>query len=369
MGTYLFGLENSKHDFTEKKSFGKNIFTNAWPVALGQYLSHKRHLPIPLIEAVVDGERTATRIDYVSWERVLGCGDSSHVYFSFENIYEGYDRLVREGKSPNKSDLVVMTEDASRHLRSFEIKLVVAPTSQTANYEKRNQSCELVVRPSTIEQLAYSIAHSYGEGGKSELQRTITDALNRPSSFRWADETFMGRRLEQVLNAARNIVHQGIEVQTPLVLNALWRTESQAPLLDENAFDHFVWTDMAFLQLLIDEVSYQVETGKTEITRPGRSLIWLIRSLMDYVIDGCFDFARVLSEIIFNVQSDKAAAFSGERILRHLGSDEFYEPRVKRSEISEILTDEGISYLQPERRLDYVLYLNAMREQLVNDSK
>lgn len=103
-----------------------------------------------------------------------------------------------------------------------------------------------MVRPPTIEQLAFSIAHSYGTARRVELMDLIVSALGKPNDYKWSDEQFMLQQLPKVLEAAENVVRGGLQNQTPLVLTAAWRTESQKPVLQENAFDAFVWTDKVF---------------------------------------------------------------------------------------------------------------------------
>lgn len=51
MKPFLYGLDHASHDFSESSSLGKNIFTNAFPLSLAQYLATVRKLPIPLIKA------------------------------------------------------------------------------------------------------------------------------------------------------------------------------------------------------------------------------------------------------------------------------------------------------------------------------
>lgn len=81
-----------------------------------------------------------------------------------------------------------------------------------------------------------------------------------------------------VIEAAEDIIRNGIEEQTPLVVIAEWRTEGQTPRLDENAFDVFVVTDMALLSAFTQTANNRAKT----ISRPYRSVIWLVKSLYDY---------------------------------------------------------------------------------------
>lgn len=370
MQPLLFGLNHASHDFRDSNSLGKNIFTNAFPLSLGQYLSMKRNLLIPTIQAGLNphGELT-TEHTMTPWSEIIGT-DPSQAYFEFEGIYEGYGQYTHT--SANKSDVVVIDQTTREHRRPLEIKLVVVPTSSTAHRDRKNQSCEIVVRPPTVEQLAFSIAHSYGSEKRYELQQLIVNKLRQPNDYKWSDERYMIDTMPLILEAAENVACGGLEVQTPLVLTAIWRSERQKPTLEEHAFDLFVWTDMAFLQLFIDQTrrEYYKKDGSRKskvpkkISRPSRALVWLVKSLLDYTVQNTLNFGGIHSQITFDVQSDKAGSFSGNASLKHLASKEFFEPRITRSELSEVLSPLSAQHLMPERRLDAAIAIQHLAEEL-----
>lgn len=368
MRPFLYGLNHASHDFTESSSLGKNIFTNAFPLAMAQYLAVERNLKIPTIKARLSGEDLTTARELTEWEDIIGIRPDL-AYFAFEGVYSGYDQYTHT--SANKSDVVVARKGTGEHLRPLEIKLVVVPTSSTANRPKSEQSCEIVVRPPTVEQLAFSIAHSYGPTRRHELQTMIADALGQPNDYGWTDEKAMIQDLPKILTAAETIAKGGVDAQTPLVMNAVWRSEGQKPVLEENAFDVFVWTDMAFVQLFTRHARrvYYEASGRRkaklpkEISRPSRALIWLVISLWDYTTQGSLDFGRHHSRITYGVQSDKAASFTGSASLEHLRSQEFFEPRISREELDKVLTPAALEHLMPERRLDAAIAVQHLAKQ------
>ncbi|WP_187977154.1 HindVP family restriction endonuclease [Mycetocola sp. JXN-3] len=374
MKPFLYGLDHASHDFRESSSLGKNIFTNAFPLSLAQYLANVRGLPIPIIRATTDADsRLTTKHEMTEWSEILGTS-LDQVHFEFEGVYSGYNDYTHT--SANKSDVVVIERASGRHLRPLEIKLVVVPTSSTARRDRKDQSCEIVVRPSTVEQLAFSIAHSYGASKRSHLQKLLVDELGQPSDYKWSDEKFMIEAMPRVLKAAENVIRGGLDVQTPLVLTAIWRSEGQKPVLEEHAFDVFAWTDMAFTQLFIDQVrrehfsanGIKKQKAPTSISRPSRALVWLVRSLLDYAIQNTLNFGSIHSEITFGVQSDKAGSFSGEASLKHLRSPEFLTPRVTRSELGEVLSPSSAQFLMPERRLDAAIAIQHLAEELSREA-
>ncbi|WP_053942598.1 HindVP family restriction endonuclease [Kallipyga gabonensis] len=355
----LFGLDHASHDFTDPVSLGKNIFTNAFPISIAQYLALRKGMDIPLITADIADQKIVTKHTLKSWREIIETDPESAI-FKFEEIFQGFNPYTNA--SPNKSDIVV-SDASGKQTRAFEVKLVVVPNSQTADRPHDKQSCEIVVRPPSIEQLAFSIADSYGAARRTELLDIITDCLKNPMDYQWSTELWMRDKVPKVVMAANEIVRQGIKLQTPFALTAIWRTKGQKPVLEDNAFDIFAWTDMAFLQLFIDKSTDDVNNSKRKknsVTRPERSLIWLISALFDYAAQRTLNFSKHHSKITYDAQTDKAGAFAGDIPLKHLNSPEFRNPRIQKAELESIVTREAFNYLMPERRLDSAIMIQHL---------
>lgn len=357
---YLYGLRNASHDFTQEESLGKNIFTNAFPISIAQYLSQKRHLDIPLVKAVAIRGALSTKHSLTPWSEIIGA-DPESARFNFESIYSGYQKYTKG--QPNKSDIVVTDRDGN-HTRPFEVKLVVIPNSQTATNPHDEQSCEIVVRPPTIEQLSFSIANSYGPDRRQDILNIIAKTLENPMDYKWSESSWMSQKIPLVTEAASEIIKGAIKTQTPFALTAIWRTIGQQPILEENAFDVFAWTDMAFVQLFINKAN--LERNSTGITRPQRSLIWLISALFDYAAQGTLDFMKHRSKITFGAQTDKAGSFAGDVPYKLLYSSEFINPRITKQELDYIISPAAFDYLMPERRLDGVIVTQHLINQQEN---
>lgn len=360
--SFLFGLERASHNFRQKESLGKNIFTNAFPIALAQFLALKEKLEIPVIEAIFDAEQLGTRHIKKPWKQIIGVNPKEAQFF-FEMPFDGY-RPYTKG-TPNKSDIVAANADGV-HTRPFEVKLVVIPNSQTADKPHDEQSCEIVLRPPTIEQLAFSIANSYGTRRRAELLDIIAKCLVNPMDYNWTNHDWMKGHLELVKTATVEVIRNALVSQTPFALTAIWRTQGQKPILEENAFDVFVWTDMAFAQLLMGETDGAAECTsrrKTAITRPERSLVWLLSSLYDYAAQSTLNFGKHHSRITYGTQTDKAGAFAGSVPLKFLRSEEFFKPRITRNKLERIVSPQALALLMPERRLDAVLVTQHLMKQ------
>lgn len=352
----LFGLGNANHVFDEKhraEAFGKNIFTNAFPIALAQYMDSIGIGPM-CIRALVndDGLLTTEQVEIPFSEQV--CCDASKARWLFEESYDEY-RAFATGE-PNRSDIVVQDGVTGKHAAALEVKLITVPNSATAHLPRPQQSCELVTRPPSIEQLCFSIARSFGYSNRHDIGDIIADSLGNPMDYKWSDEHFMLEHLPQLVDAAESVAKEGIEEQHTFALSAIWRTKGQNPVLDEECFDIFTWTDMAFMQLFTDSVS---ETATT-ISRPARSVIWLVKALFDYSVQGKVTFEKTHSDITFGAQTDKAASFAGPKMLKFIGGDTFMHPRIRSSEYTKIIEPHAVDYLKPERRLDAVLGITKM---------
>lgn len=352
----LFGLENSNHDFDEKHrgDFGKNIFTNAFPIALSQYMDSIGLGPI-CIRACMGKEGLSTEQVETPFSNLIGC-DARKARWLFESSYSEYEKYATG--TPNRSDIVVVDGTTNIHTSALEVKLITVPNSATADLPREKQSCELVSRPPSIEQLCFSIARSFGYERRHDIGDVISRCLENPMDYKWTDEAFMLDHLNKIIDAAECVAAEGIKNQHSFALTAIWRTKGQSPILDNECFDVFVWTDMAFLQLFTESSKEPM----TRISRPARSVIWLVKALFDYAVQGKVTFEKTHSDITFGTQSDKAASFAGPKMLSFIGGEAFLHPRVKSDEYKNIIDPKAIDFLKPERRLDAILGIAQMME-------
>ncbi|ALE34656.1 hypothetical protein IY73_04240 [Lawsonella clevelandensis] len=370
--TYLYGLDHSNKDFTKSKSFGKNTFTNAWPLAVAQYLSGVRELDIPVVAAEknLKGKSPKTRIEYRAWEDIIGTSHDN-ARFVFETAFTPYMAYTNLPEI-NPSDVVVFDNSTGEPLHPLELKLIVVPNSGSARRPREKQTGELVSRPPSIEQIAYSIAYGFTQTRRFELQTIISDALGAPNDFNWRDIRSMVKALPKFVAALDDIIRAGVDVQRPLIMTSIWRSQGQRPLLDDHAFDVFVFTELAFMTLYTDSVrkTYLDENGNiredapvTDMTRAARTVVWLVRSLWDYSTQRILDFPRVVGDAGYGKQTDKAGAFT-DPIRDILDSPEFLNPRVRANEVDSILDPRAREFLLPERRLDASLSLRFTLEKL-----
>lgn len=77
--------------------------------------------------------------------------------------------------------------------------------------------------------------------------------------------------------------------------------------------------------------------------------------LFDYAIYGQFDYVRIIKNHSYNNANDKAFAISGSRTQPYMTCSELTSPRIKKSEIKNIILGGGQNLLSPERRFDAMI--------------
>lgn len=337
----------NRHDLYDLMS--KNNFTTEAPLIFATFIHRELNKGPMMIKAVQEDDGSlATCVEQESLTSILGV-DPDCASFSFETSYEGYDRFALN-QHAHRSDVVVLDRSTEEHKSAFEVKLCVIPNSSTAEKPLNKQSLEIIVRPSTIEQLAFSIADTYGRQGRQELNGLLVEKLGgNVQGYQWSDERFMEEHMRNVSEALTSIATAKLQQQKPFVLTGIWRTHQQSELLEDHCFDTFAWTNLAFLQLL------ESQPTRTPLSRKDRSLIWLVKALYDYSAQGTVDFDQAHSEITFGTQTDKAGSFAGEIVRRFMDCERFKHPLIHKDDIPRMLPSESVQCLKPERRLDAAL--------------
>ena len=340
----LFGLNqsNSNKDFRKTEAWGKNSFNNCFPIALLCYMQSRNIAPVYL---VLDekSELVPKKIDVNS---IFGHAyDSEDIFFAFEYIY-GQNQQFVKGDLP-RIDLVVMdnSNSGNRWLRALEIKLTALPDNSTCTFSEEEYGCELVVRPNTIIHLTLEIINEYAEH-QSELLEVLQPIFQK--NFDWEAEERMLERIPHIIQTIESMLLAKVDNQIPLVIQPVWKTVGKSTRLHENCLDVFVWSTFAFTKLLVDAAK-----RGNKFSRPKRAVFWVIKMLSDFATNGKIDPQTV--SIGFSNQTDKALALNGKRTHPYMFCPELVNPRIKKTEIKNIILGQGEKLLSPERRFDAIL--------------
>lgn len=340
----LFGIHYSNRDYTQPETWGKNQFNSSFPAALACYL-HSRGMKAVYIKA--DAQLSAV-IDHIGIDEVFGMDPlCDRAYYAFEAPFLPYQRYV-VGNIP-RNDLVIMDRETSACLSSLEIKLTALPDNSTCHLSENLYGTELVIRPDTIIYLACSIIEKFDS--REELLDSLHGVGRDIADWTQADHVIPF--LAQMRVVIRQIVEKKNHLQTPIILQPIWKTEGKSPRLAHNCLDVFVWSDFGMLNLFLpgpDEVIFR------SISRHTRSMVWLFKMLYDYSRQGYFNGSQIIDELSFNTKNDKAFSTNGKRTQTLMACPELIFPRITQDAIKEIILVGGQNLLSPERRFDAIIY-------------
>jgi hypothetical protein len=339
----LFGIINSNRDFSKEGSWGKNQFNSSFPAALLCYMQHSGHSNIYL-KYRATGQVEQSKIET---NDVLGMKwDAPNIFFGFEQEYLPY-RDVLVGKS-YPIDLVIKNLSTSKPIRALEVKLTAIPDSTTYNLPPDRHGAEIVVRTPTIAYVAASICLSFRQ--KRHILRNIMGT--RLDNIRdWVNAHEVLLNLPIMLEIARNVCAEMEAGQMPLIVQPIWKTKGKSSILEENCLDVFVWSDVAFMYLLVERVGPKEAKAQT-VSRPIRTLIWLVKMLYDFNLTGIVNAGDIMDRLSYGPKNDKAIALNGNVTNKYLRGEHILKPRVSKFDIKNIINGEGVKYLSPERRFD-----------------
>ncbi len=78
--------------------------------------------------------------------------------------------------------------------------------------------------------------------------------------------------------------------------------------------------------------------------------------LFDFAKNGAIDHAWVIDHMTYNTKNDKAFAANGRVTNPYMRSPELTTPRIKKSQLKEIILNKGYKLLSPERRFDAIIF-------------
>lgn len=338
----LFGINQSNRDFTKDEAWGKNQFNTSFPAALACYMDYKKINPVYL---TLDENLKVTHKKIQLMELFGIKCDSPNLFFAFESDFAPYRKMVI-GKLP-RADLVTQDSSTDLCLRSIEIKLTALPDNATYDSSQDEYGCELVIRPDTVVYLALSIASDY-INRREDLLGFFSGTC--PKIHKWASINEVLPFVQELAEIIDEISLEHVNSQKPLVMQPVWKTIGKSLQLHESCLDVFVWSDLAFTRLFVD-ITKSLADSET-IKRPMRTTVWLAKMLHDFAENGNFNHEKIIDEMSYNTKNDKAFAANGSITHPYMSCPELTSPRIKKSEIKNMIIGGGQKYLSPERRFD-----------------
>jgi hypothetical protein len=269
------------------------------------------------------------------------------LFLSFESAYCPYERFVI-GELP-RVDLVTQKRTDGTVLKGMEIKLTALPDNSTCDLTGNQFGTEIVTRPPTIIYLACSIASLY-QKSYNQLRGYFDAKFDKLRD--WANPEIVLPHMTEMIDTIDNILLENNSKQEPLIMQPVWKTEGKSSRLSENCLDVFVWSNFAFVELFMRELR---SLPISRMTRQARTVVWLFKMLYDFSQKGQFYPKQIIDDYSYNTLNDKAFAVSGIVTRSFMQSPELTKPRIKNSEIKNIILGGGQNLLSPERRFDAII--------------
>lgn len=345
----LFGQNhnNSSRDYSQEYYWGKNQFNSSFPASLVAYMSYKGIKPVYLC---TDKDNNVVH-SYISGEELFRINPlAENAFYNFEASFPAYDKFYTGERE--KIDLVMLdtATESGTPLIGLEIKLTALPDSTTKNLPEDKYSCEIVVRPPTINFIACSICNSFKTSEEKDSLRAMLNTV--PRINHWEEPEEVLPHYDKILASILKISSYLNERQTPLIVQPIWKTKGGKSILADDCLDVLVWSNLAVIQMCNRKDS---ASGK-KITRPMRTIIWIYLMLLEFSgVYGQFDYRRIVRLHSYNIANDKAYALSGTQAYEFLSCEELNHPRVSKYEIKNIILGGGQNLLSPERRFDAVI--------------
>jgi hypothetical protein len=344
----LYGINNSNRSYDEKSTWGKNQFNSSFPASLASYLNNKGMQAVYLIA----DENLEVVHDRLEIKDLFGLSPrSDDLYFSFESIYDPYKSLV-DGGLP-RVDLVTKNISTLKDLMALEIKLTALPDNSTFNLQENKYGTEIVIRPDTIVYLACSIAKIY-EDNLEELKELLYHK-ELESITEWSDTDKVLPYIPRIIETLDKVLLNNINMQTPLILQPIWKTDGKSSKLVENSFDVFVWSNYAFTKLFSNISNH----SSNRISRLTRTIIWLYKMLNDFVINRKIHYDYIIDTFTYGTKNDKAFSVNGKITHPFMACNILTNPRIEKNELNQIILNGGQDLLSPERRLDAIIYFSS----------
>ena len=239
MANGLYGIYNSNRSADDH--WGKNCFNSSFPTATACYMLDN---DIPAIYIQLEKVNGKLRVvpSTISMRKVFNCQNRPvrELKFCFESVFEPYQQYSFD--RIDGIDLVVTDMD-NNYLSPLEVKLTVIPTSATSKQPPEQWGSELVIRSATTSYCALGMFDAVKNNSRAvrEIFETACSSIQM-----WDNDYEMTHKMPQLCSAIDAFQYKYYKNQKPLLMQTLWKTDGQSPILADQAFDIVVWSDYAF---------------------------------------------------------------------------------------------------------------------------
>lgn len=341
----LYGITNSNR--SGRDLWGKNQFNSTFPAALCCYMRDKNINPVYVSTNSTFGAFASDVV--LTFNDVFNTTVANEsIRFLFESNFSPYTDLLHD--TLDHTDLVTQIDGQDK--RALEIKLTVLPDNSTA--KKKDESkwgSELVIRPVSISYACLGIYKTLATK-TLEIRRLIEPVSIQVEN--WGNVQEILNNADALLDVLTAFFSRYYQHQIPFLIQPIWKTKGKSPLLDDNAFDVFVWSDFALLKLAVDQA--RAERNRTVVSRYLRSVARTVRALSDLFVSQKLHVARIFRQMALGNQTDKEFALNGGQTHQYMTHPRLTTPILEKEVLREIILNGGQNELSPERRFDATIF-------------
>lgn len=345
----LYGISEDNSSRHGSDLWGKNQFNSTFPLSLCLYMRDNEINPVSVI---MDEGATKASDDHWAMSDIVG-GQHDDCHYIFEEAYSHYAGFSRN--QADRIDLVVVK--GGEHAIPLEIKLTVVPDSGTAKMEEIEWAPEIVIRPVSSAHAMMGVAHSLVQFGNEEAKDNVISALrpayNQISS--WENNSEINQNSNKLCSALQKALMFCEEIQSPFLMQPIWRTKGQSPELCEQCFDVFVWSDLSIMAIPVQEHN---RASGDSLLRTTREIARHVRSLYDILQTGDHNYSGIYKGMSLDTQTDKSFSLPGRRSIKYLRHPRLTNPALHQDCLLEIILHGGEKALKPERRFDSAVQLH-----------
>lgn len=171
----------------------------------------------------------------------------------------------------------------------------------------------------------------------------------------WDNDYEMTHKMPYICEAVDKFQMKYHIYQKPLLMQTLWKTQGQSPLLADRAFDIVIWSDYAFSRLFLDNSTQPAETMRRGMRASAR----LARCLWELSKSGKIRVVDIYRQMAFGNQTDKEFAVGGSLWRKYVTSARIQNLALSKDVVKEVIESGFIDRLMPERRFDQTLYFTV----------
>ncbi len=345
----LFGISRSNRNFNDPYYWGKNQFNSAFPVALACYMRSEHH-PLMYVQFKDAGH---TVVGDLAVEALFGSTlPNEQLYFAFESRFDQFRGDVHDELPA--IDLVVGSGEPVQQIRPIEVKLTTLPDNTTESCSEDKYGAELVIRSATTRYMALSMARAV-DSHRVKVREIFEPVFARVRN--WDSKAEMVQLVGQAVAALDIFLMEFRHLQSPLLMQPIWKTVGKSPVLAAHCLDIFVWSDFALTHLFLDSARHPRDANS--ISRYARAALRLTRFLYERSKSDKVFQAPIYDGMTFDNQNDKEFAISGTKSRDLMACDRLVKPLIHKEEIKNIILGGGQKFLSPERRFDAILYFST----------